>query len=399
MAAALRLMATAPAALAQEGMNIVFTHHSSASNTFWQAVQSGFDDACERVEANCQMIFTQTEGSIEQQLANMDAALAREPRCAPDLDRGRQRAGRHPRARGRPGHHRDRRERGRQRGRCRQRRGRPSWAGLSPSGLFARSGDVGALPRGGADQCWWAVSAPGQNWSELRAGGVIMTSWRIMPRPTPTATVTYERIDSGTDLADRCRPGRRLPERQPRHDRVFRYRVLACRRRARSADRGIEPGEVLLGGFDLVPEVVQQMEAGYVQVQVDQQPYMQGFMPVMQAYLVETRAGAGRHRHRAGHRHARGCGEIMELSEQGTALSEAPDTDRRRGRRLARALFRREAGTRCNGSSRSRWKSRSSPLRSCSVALIALFQVLSGGFFPERGTTCAASWAFCPRWG
>lgn len=53
-------------------------------------------------------------------------------------------------------------------------------------------------------------------------------------------------------------------------------------------DRGVEPGKVLLGGFDLVPEVVQQMQTGYVQVQVDQQPYMQGFMPVMQVYLAKT---------------------------------------------------------------------------------------------------------------
>ena len=54
------------------------------------------------------------------------------------------------------------------------------------------------------------------------------------------------------------------------------------------ADRGVPPGQVLLGGFDLVPEVVEQMKAGYVQVQVDQQPYMQGFMPVMQVYLSKT---------------------------------------------------------------------------------------------------------------
>jgi simple sugar transport system substrate-binding protein len=53
-------------------------------------------------------------------------------------------------------------------------------------------------------------------------------------------------------------------------------------------DRGVEPGKVLLGGFDLVPEALQQMTAGYIQVQVDQQPYMQGFMPVMQAYLYKT---------------------------------------------------------------------------------------------------------------
>ena len=37
-----------------------------------------------------------------------------------------------------------------------------------------------------------------------------------------------------------------------------------------------------------MPEVLEQMKAGYVQVQVDQQPYMQGFMPVMQVYLAKT---------------------------------------------------------------------------------------------------------------
>ena len=53
-------------------------------------------------------------------------------------------------------------------------------------------------------------------------------------------------------------------------------------------DRGVEPGKVLMGGFDLVPEVLQQMEKGYVQALVDQQPYMQGFMPVMEVYLSKT---------------------------------------------------------------------------------------------------------------
>ena len=37
-----------------------------------------------------------------------------------------------------------------------------------------------------------------------------------------------------------------------------------------------------------MPEVLHQMKAGYVQVQIDQQPYMQGFMPVMEVYLAKT---------------------------------------------------------------------------------------------------------------
>lgn len=62
-----------------EPLNIVFAHHSSASNTFWQAVKKGFDDACEKIGANCQMVFTQTEGAVEQQLSNIEAVLVREP--------------------------------------------------------------------------------------------------------------------------------------------------------------------------------------------------------------------------------------------------------------------------------------------------------------------------------
>jgi simple sugar transport system substrate-binding protein len=62
-----------------ESLNIVFTCHSSASNTFWQAVKKGFNDACSKTDARCQMIFTQTEGSIEEQQANMQAAIARHP--------------------------------------------------------------------------------------------------------------------------------------------------------------------------------------------------------------------------------------------------------------------------------------------------------------------------------
>ena len=68
-----------PSIAGADGLNIAFTHHSSASNTFWQAVKKGFDDACGKIQANCNMIFTQTEGSIEQQAANMRAALAAKP--------------------------------------------------------------------------------------------------------------------------------------------------------------------------------------------------------------------------------------------------------------------------------------------------------------------------------
>ena len=128
------------------------------------------------------------------------------------------------------------------------------------------------------------VSAPGQNWSEQRAQGV-MNFMEDYKKANPGREITVERIDSGTDLAvvsDRV--GAYLnahPETTAYFDTGYWHagvaRVLA--------DRGVPPGKVLLGGFDLVPEVLQQMKAGYVQVQIDQQPYEQGFMPVMEVYL------------------------------------------------------------------------------------------------------------------
>ena len=75
--AALGLLLGGAAQAAQ--LNIAFTVHSATSNTFWQAVKKGFDDACEKIQANCQMIFTQTEGSIAEQQANMQTALAAKP--------------------------------------------------------------------------------------------------------------------------------------------------------------------------------------------------------------------------------------------------------------------------------------------------------------------------------
>src|ERR1700730_791197 len=64
---------------AAEPLTIVFTCHSATTNSFWQAVKLGFDDACSRIGAKGQFIFVQTEGSIEQQVANMQATVARKP--------------------------------------------------------------------------------------------------------------------------------------------------------------------------------------------------------------------------------------------------------------------------------------------------------------------------------
>ncbi|MHB1101910.1 MAG: substrate-binding domain-containing protein [Devosia sp.] len=276
-----------PVAAQDAPLNIAFTVHSSASNTFWQAVKKGFEDGCAKVGANCQMIFTQNEGSIEQQVANMQAALARRPDAllttivdnqaldaiiadaraqgiiviAANVDDSEGAAG----------------------------NARQSFIGqgFTAAGYSLGQAQAENFPAEGPIHVLVGISAPGQNWSEQRGGGVLKFLEEYKAA-NPDRQITFERIDSGTDLAvtgDRI--GAYLnahPETTAYFDTGYWHAAVARVLR----DRGIEPGKVLLGGFDLVPEVLQEMKAGYVQVQVDQQPYMQGFMPVMEVYLAKT---------------------------------------------------------------------------------------------------------------
>ena len=274
-------------ALAADPLNIAFTVHSAASNTFWQAVKKGFDDACGKIQANCQMIFTQTEGSVPEQSANMQTALAAKPdalitsivdnKAFDDLIKGARDSGviviatNVDDTEGAKGN------------------ARQAFIGQGfiPAGYTLGKAQSMNFPKEGPIHVLVGVSAPGQNWSEQRAQGVI-NFMEDFKKANPGREVTVEKIDSGTDLAtvgDRI--GAYLnahPDTSAYFDTGFWHaavgRVLA--------DRGVPPGKVLLGGFDLVPEVLEQMKKGYVQVQIDQQPYEQGFLPVMEVYLAKT---------------------------------------------------------------------------------------------------------------
>lgn len=287
LAIAALLSTVSTGAMAQEQMDIAFTVHSGASNTFWQAVQKGFEDACDKIDANCQMIYVQTDGSIQEQVANMEAALARSPDALITsivdnnaFDDVIQRA----------------RDAGviviasnvdDLEGASGNARQAFIGQGFVPAGYSLALAQSANFPTEGPLHVLVGVSGPGQNWSEQRALGVT-NFLDDMIAANPDRAITYEKIDSGLDLAvvsDRV--GAYLAANSNTNayfDTGFWHagvaRVLA--------DRGIPPGQVLLGGFDLVPEVLDQMKAGYIQVQVDQQPFMQGFMPVMEVYMAKT---------------------------------------------------------------------------------------------------------------
>lgn len=283
-ALALSLMASTASA---EGLNITFISHSSPSNTFWQSVKKGFDDACTRVEATCQLVMTQQEGSVEQAVANLQAAIASKPDAifvaivddkaydnaikeatdagifvlAVNVDDSEGAKG----------------------------NARKAFIGQSfiAAGYSLAKAQSENFPKEGPLNMLVGVNAPGQTWSEQRAAGV-MKFLEEYKAEHKDREVNIHRIDSATDLALTAdRIGAYLnanPDTTAYFDTGYWEASVAKVLK----DRGVAPGKVLLGGFDLVPEVLQQMEAGYVQVQVDQQPYMQGFMPVMEAYLHKT---------------------------------------------------------------------------------------------------------------
>ncbi len=286
MVAVLGAGATMATAQNTDPMNIVFTHHSSASNPFWQAVKKGFDDACGKIGADCQMIFTQTEGAIDQQSANMLAALAQQPDAlltsivdntafddmiaravdqgitviAVNVDDSEGAAG--------------------------NARAAFVGQGFVAAGQSLARAMAENFPEEGPIKAVIGISAPGQNWSEQRGQGVRegLEAWA----EETGRELEIVRLDTGTDgavVADRV--GAYLnanPDTTVYFDTGLWHAYVA----QQLADRGVEPGKVLMGGFDIVSEVLTQMEAGYIQVQVDQQPYMQGFMGVMDAYLAHA---------------------------------------------------------------------------------------------------------------
>lgn len=57
-------------------------------------------------------------------------------------------------------------------------------------------------------------------------------------------------------------------------------------------DAGKEAGEVITAGFDISPTAIDEVKRGYLTLVLDQQPYLQGFMPVVAAVL-ESKYGLG----------------------------------------------------------------------------------------------------------
>jgi simple sugar transport system substrate-binding protein len=55
------------------------------------------------------------------------------------------------------------------------------------------------------------------------------------------------------------------------------------------------PGEIYIAGFDLSSATVDAIKKGYTGVVLDQQPWLQGYLPVLQVCLAKKYGFAGLH--------------------------------------------------------------------------------------------------------
>ena len=146
--------------------------------------------------------------------------------------------------------------------------------GLHSGRLYARQGAVGELPEGRArSRCWSASSRPARTGRSSAPQGVMNVHGGVQggqsePRGHDRAHRRRHRPRR------RRRSRRRLSQRPSGHDRLFRHRLLACRRRARAdATAASRPARCCSAASTWCRKCLQQMKAGYIQVQIDQQPY------------------------------------------------------------------------------------------------------------------------------
>ena len=272
---------------AQEQRSYVFVTHAIAGQPFWQTVKIGMDDACALVKAKCQILFIQTRGNLDEQLTNLKAAVAQKPNgIAVSLPNNRlyNDAVADARAQGIPVIAFNVDVNDKSVGNQRQ-----AFVGqdLEQAGYDLAKAMSSKFPNDGPIHLLVGVSAPGQIWAEQRAAGVV----RFMEdhkKSMAARSITWHKLDSTTDLAQATSRVMAYLDANPQTtgyiDMGYWHTGVATTLRS----RGVPPTKILIGGFDLVPAAMAEMKTGYVQFQIDQQPYLQGFMPVMQFHLMNN---------------------------------------------------------------------------------------------------------------
>ncbi|MBN8998417.1 MAG: sugar ABC transporter substrate-binding protein [Rhizobiales bacterium] len=274
------------AAGAQEKPKFVYLTQTGIDNTFWQSIKKGMDDACAQFNADCQLIFTTPNGDLQKHLQNLQTVVEQGvdgivtvivnddlydetikqavdkgiPVITANVDDSQGAAG----------------------------NARLAFVGqdLFQAGYILMQGLYGKIPADQPVHVLLGLSRPGESWAEARIGGA-KKYLEEAKAAHPDRQITYEVIDSSNDIsvtASRiCQYVQGHPETNAYVDAGFWGAGAGeCLR-----DLGIKPGQLHMATFDLVPVVLDEMKKGYVDLTIDQQPYYQGYIPIMQLAMIK----------------------------------------------------------------------------------------------------------------
>ena len=261
-----------------------FVMHSDTNNAFWAAVHKGFKDACAQINADCQMLTLSGDGDQQEQLQNLESSIAQGvdgivttitnptifdaavdealaagiPVITANTDDPEGAAGSN----------------------------RLAYVGqdLEAAGYELAATLSKQFPDGPA-HVLIGVADMNQSWAYTRANGIarFMEDYKAA---NPDRKVTYEKIESGMDLSTVGNRVASYVQTNPNTTAYFDVGFWEAGAAQGIRNLGYAPGQMLLAGFDLVDVVFEEMEKGYVQLTVDQQPYYQGYMSVHQLYLM-----------------------------------------------------------------------------------------------------------------
>ena len=261
-----------------------FVMHSDTNNAFWAAVHKGFKDACAQVDADCQMLTLSGDGDQQEQSQNLESSIAQGvdgivttitnptifdaavdealaagiPVITANTDDPEGAAGSN----------------------------RLAYIGqdLEKAGYELASALSKQFPAGDI-HVLIGVADMNQSWAYTRANGIarFMEDYKAA---NTDRNVTYEKIESGMDLSTVGNRVAAYVQTNPNTTAYFDVGFWEAGAAQGIRNLGYAPGQMLLAGFDLVDVVFEEMEKGYVQLTVDQQPYYQGYMAVHQLYLM-----------------------------------------------------------------------------------------------------------------
>ena len=124
------------------------------------------------------------------------------------------------------------------------------------------------------------VESPGASWAEERSGGAI--------KYLEEKKIPYQKLDLSQDMATMQSRVAAFLKKYPETNLVMSQGGNGPSGTAYGIEAaGKKPGEVICVGYDVTPQTAVEIKKGYVTFVNDQQPYLQGYLPVIQLYMIK----------------------------------------------------------------------------------------------------------------